>query len=369
MPTSLTPAQLDQQLEQGHVAPVYVVLGEEDLLRDHAVAALKRVVLGSGADEFNCDIFYGDEAEGAQIVTCANEVAVFAPRRVIIVKSAEKLPSRQADTLLPYLKEPNPSTVFVLVAAKLDGRLKWTQTLVKAGVVIDCSPLREPQLTQWFAQEAGRAGIELTDGAVQILKEGCGGSLTMAKRELEKLSAFMPAGRAVTGEDVETIRGTEPGASVFDLAAAIGSKNRGRALTILARNLDAGEAPLRMLGSLVWQYRRLWKVKELVRQGGREGEAARTLRMDPYKVRTFLGQFSDTDLQEAFRSFLAADNDLKGGSSTKPAMILDMLVLKLCGGQNDGERSFPERTGKSVQPGRGKTLSNVRTISVARSKN
>jgi len=71
---------------------------------------------------------------------------------------------------------------------------------------------------------------------------------------------------------------------VFDLAAAIGARRRGTALAILARNLEAGEAPLRILGSLAWQYRRLWKVKDLLKQAGREGEVARQLRMDPSRL-------------------------------------------------------------------------------------
>src|SRR3990167_5183767 len=93
--------------------------------------------------------------------------------------------------------------------------------------------------------------------------------------------------------DVYQLRGVEPGASVFDLTLAIAEGQRGRVLSILARNLEAGEAPLRILGSLAWQYRRIWKMKELLREGGREGEAARTLRMDPMQVKAFLGRLSD----------------------------------------------------------------------------
>ena len=106
---------------------------------------------------------------------------------------------------------------------------------------------------------------------------------------------------------------------MFDLTLAIGARNRGRVLAILARNLEAGQAPLRILGSLAWQYRRLWKVKDVVRQGGREGEAARTLRMDSYKVRAFLEQFPDSHLQEALGLLLDADAKLKGGSGGRPA--------------------------------------------------
>jgi DNA polymerase-3 subunit delta len=144
---------------------------------------------------------------------------------------------------------------------------------------------------------------------------------------------------------------------------AIGSKHRGRVLAILARNLEAGEAPLRILGSLAWQYRRLWKVKEVVRQGGREGEAARTLRMDPYKVRAFLDQFPEAHLHEALRLFLDTDARLKGGSGGRPARILEDVLLRLCNrAPVNGHSPSPGRNTDVPQPVRARTISNVRTI-------
>ena len=109
-PQRISHAQLNTQLAQGTVAPLYVVVGEEDLLRDMALGALKSALLGEGESDFNCDLFYGDDVSGAEIVTCASEVAVFAARRVVVVKAADKLPARECDAILPYLKEPNDST-------------------------------------------------------------------------------------------------------------------------------------------------------------------------------------------------------------------------------------------------------------------
>ena len=117
----------------------------------------------------------------------------------------------------------------------------WTQTLMQKAVVVDCDPLQDRQIPAWIGQEAASLGISVREDAVQALKESAG-SLYALRRELEKLAAYVPAGRAVTVEDVQALRGTEPGASVFDLTMAIGAGARGRALTILARNLEAGEA-------------------------------------------------------------------------------------------------------------------------------
>lgn len=369
MPQTVSCAQLATQLAQGTVASIYLLVGEEDLLRDTALAQLKQSLLGDGGDDFNCDLFYGDEAEGSHIASCASEVAVFAPRRLVIVKAADKLSSKQCDALLAYIKDPNETTTLIFVASKMDGRLKFTQALMKGALVVDCAPPKDSQLGPWLRQEATRVGVKIDEDAVHLLKEACGGSLYSVRHEMEKLASYVPANRAVTVEDVALLRGVEPGASVFDLAAAIGAKNRGKALAILARNLEAGEAPLRILGSLAWQYRRLWKVKELMRQGGREGEAARTLRMDPYQVRPFLGQFPEAALQEALQSFLEADGRLKGGSGGRPAMVLDRLIMQLCNRpESTGPQSEPTAP-VTRRPARTKTLSNVRTIRAARPRN
>jgi DNA polymerase-3 subunit delta len=367
MPQTITVAQLAAQLKKDAAGPLYAVIGEEDLLRDAALTLLKQAVIGVDGGDFNSDLFYGDDAEGTAILACASEAAVFAPRRLVIVKTADKLAAKHAEALLPYLKAPNESTTLVFAAAKLDGRLKFTQTLGQTSVVVDCGPLTGSQLAPWLKQEADRLRIRLDDEALHLLKESCGGSLYAVRHEMEKLACYVPAGQGVSGNDVVALRGTQPGASVFDLAAAIGGRRRGAALKILARNLEAGEAPLRILGSLAWQYRRLWKIKDLLKQAGRDGEAARQLRMDPSQVRPFLGQFAETHLRDALRRFLLTDGRLKGGSGGRPEMLLDRLVLELCDRPQEGGPRPSETSGVGMS--RTRTVSNVRTISGKPPKN
>ncbi|MEX5217620.1 MAG: DNA polymerase III subunit delta [Nitrospira sp.] len=355
--------ELESKTQIHSPAPVYAVIGEEDYLRDHAVAALKRAVLGEGQDDgFNCDVFHGDEDAADEVLSCAMEIPVFASRRFVVLKQADKWPARETEKCLPYLNAPHESTTLIFAAAKLDRRLKWTQTLMQKAVVVDCDPLQDRQIPAWIGQEAASLGITVREDAVQALKESAG-SLYALRRELEKLAAYVPAGRAVTVEDVQALRGTEPGASVFDLTMAIGAGARGRALTILARNLEAGEAPLRILGALVWQYRRLWKVKDSVQRGGRTAEAGRALRMDPAKAATLLSQFPDGHMNQAFRLFMEVDSKLKGGSSGAAKRVLEDLLLQLCRKPKAPDKPQPGSTGGAPRkPSGERTVSNVRTI-------
>ncbi len=361
MASVLDSLQLESALKQHAPRLLYLIVGKEDLLRDSALAALKAAVLGDSG-EFNYDLFYGDEASGADIRNCASEMPVFAERRLVVVKTAEKLSVRESEALLDYLKEPVETTTLAFVSPKLDGRLKFSQALARMAVTINCSPLSEAQLTPWVMRDAERLGIRLEEHANQLLKEVSEESLYGVRRELEKLASYVPPDRTVTAADVHVLRGMEPGASVFDFTLAIAETNRGRVLSILARNLEAGEAPLRILGSLAWQYRRLWKVKELLAGGGREGDAAGTLRMNPMKVRSFLGRFSDEHLQEALHLFHDADGKLKGGSSVHAKIVMERLLLRLCEYIKSTTPVSPRRPPAPAGRVTARVVSNVRTI-------
>ena len=365
MSASVMSLELPQSLARSGVMPLYAVVGEEDYLRDQSVAALRAAALGPAADTgFNYDIFHGDDCSVEDVLACAAEIPVFAERRVVVYKSVEKLPAREGEKLLSYFSAPNDTTTLIVVGVKLDGRMKWTQALTKGAVTVNCAPLRDAQLSAWIRQEAAALGVRIHEEATQLLKEVGSESLYAVKRELEKLAAYVPPDRTVQPADVEALRGTESGASVFDLMNAIGAHDHGRALRCRARERESGEAPLRSLGALVWQYRRLWKMKEQLKAGGREGEAARTLRMDPSRVRGFLAQFSDVQLTHTFRWFLETDSKLKGGSGSAPVRVMEDLLFRLCG-QPSKSASSAARVQPSPpvpRPSGSRPVSNVRTV-------
>ncbi len=314
-------------------APLYLIMGEEDCLRDQALATLKAAILGeagvdgspgSGLDAFNHDVLYGDESDGAEILARAGQAPVFAARRFVVVKSAEKLPAKEGETLLPYLHDPCETTTLVFAAAKLDKRLKFSKELLERAVSVDCSSLPEVQLASWIRTESGRVGVRLNGEAVEALvhlalslKGDAGGTLNLLRREMEKLAAYVPPGNTAGLQEVEAVRGGAAGASVFDLARAIAERNEGKALWILARNLDSGEDPLRILGALAWQFRQIWKAKEQRRFGGPGADVS--------------GLFTDRDLGTALRLFAEADGRLKGGASkSSRRLVLETAVLSLC---------------------------------------
>jgi len=335
-------------LKRTGLNPLYLVLGEEDYLRDQAIAILRSWKNGEGTtlrkgvnaqddlppdDGLACDLLYGDETDAQDILSRVQEMPFFSDHRLVILKWADKLAAKHGEALIPYFQAPNESSTFVLSAAKLDGRVKWVQTLKTKATVIDCAPFYDNQRLAWVKQEASQFGLTLDQEAACALKDMAGDGLYRVRREFEKLALLVPGGQTVTGEDIAAVQGGEPGASVFDLAGAIAANNPTQALLIVEKNLEAGEAPLRILGALLWQYRRMWKAKDSLVQGVNESKVARSLGLSPYHQREFftmVKQFSLSHFAQAWQVFAQTDSSLKGGAAGSPQRVFHSLVFSLC---------------------------------------
>ena len=344
----MKPHEIPHAIKRNGPSPMYLVLGEEDYFRARAVEDISSAVLGrtSSADsmegreeslpdsnQFAEDVLYGDETDASEILNRCLEVPLFSSHPLVIVKWGEKLSAGNGEGLIPYFQNPSTSSTLVVVASKLDGRLKWVQALKRHAVIVECVPLFENQRLPWIKQEASRLGVKLTQEAAHMLKELAGEGLFVVRRELDKLRCYVAQGQMVGPKHIAEIQGVEPGISVFELASAIGSRNTGLALSILVKNLDTGEVPLRILGSLIWQYRRLWKASNGLECGENQAKVARTLGIPPFRQQAFFSQlrhFSGAQFKQAFRLFLKTDSALKGGEAGTSQHILESLILSLC---------------------------------------
>lgn len=330
---------LKRQLASGALAPIYLVVGEQVLLRDAAAAAIREAVLGPEADSvaaFNYDLVYGDETHAQDILARCDSLPVFAPRRLVVVRGINKLAGRETERLQAYLKTPVETTCLVLTGDKVDARLKFFQALKVAAVTVDCSSLDPRALPAWIREQAAALGVRLDDAACDTLQESGGGELAVMRGELEKLVAFVAPGTAVTAADVEAVRGRDAGGTVQDLITALGRKNREGALKALAKVLDAGERPLQLLGLIAWNWRQVWKAREQLARRMPEAGLARALGVPPFRVPGLVQQarlFSDAEMERSFEAFRLADSRLKGEGRGKEKFVMERLILALCRGE------------------------------------
>ena len=78
----MTPGEAVEQAKKGKLLPLYLVAGEERLLRDEVVAALRAAALAGGVAAFNEDKFTAGEVDVDAVISAARTAALVIKAKV-----------------------------------------------------------------------------------------------------------------------------------------------------------------------------------------------------------------------------------------------------------------------------------------------
>lgn len=369
--------QLRRELREKEFRPVYLLCGSETLLIEEALRALVETLLSPEERGLGVVRLYADQAEVEEVLGEARTMPLFGSRRLVVVRRVEawrglfsarrraasqeepgqaeggdepeaksRLDARR-QSLLDYLEDPNISTHLIFVGGMVDGRLPLVRRLRAMGALVECKAYTQEAAIRWTRERAAEIGCNLSREGTALLVEHVGTDLQRLAREVEKLAEFGADGTEVTVEAIERLVVGARERSAFELTDAIARQDVETALRRLEALLTVGEGdgsplpPLRILGTLAWQVRRVWLVKDGDRKGLSDRETYnRTVkapvqglsawhRRQLQEIRATAGRISDADLTRALRRLLQVDSELKG-EGTSERRALETLVMDLC---------------------------------------
>jgi len=139
--------QIINEIQTGQIAPVYFLMGEEPYYIDGIASFIEDSILSEEERGFNQMVLYGRDVSIDEIIANAKRFPMMAERQVVIVKEAQDL-SRTIEQLLPYVENPQPSTVLVICYKykKLDARKKLSKAVQKHGVLFESRKLYDNQI-------------------------------------------------------------------------------------------------------------------------------------------------------------------------------------------------------------------------------
>lgn len=328
----MTPDELDKAITRGDIGPLYYFYGNEPYLIERGVKRLLARVSAPEFQDFNLNVYYGNECKGGEIVETAQTLPMFSPWRVVLVKRSGDLPPPALDILADYLTAPSPSTCLVFQGDKIDQRKKFFVELKKRGALVEFKRPYENQLGPFVREEAGALGKKIELAAIDLLLYLAGSNLQEMVAQLEKICTYVGARECISPADVKAVVSDTRVDSVFDLNNAVGDKNLGKALRNLNTILRDGEAPLMVLAMLTRHFRQLWKVRELLDTRTPQPEIAKQAGVNPYFLKGVLDQarnFRPVELPRVFELLYGADMALKS-SGGKPAGIIERLLVDIC---------------------------------------
>jgi DNA polymerase III subunit delta len=256
----LTLTSLRQQLASGKPAPLYVLVGADDVEKS-AVAAEFAEMVDVELRAFNVDRMHGGEMAVKDLVDAASTLPMMVPRRVVIVLEAEKLlvPKRESkaaeqeqEWLEAFLDAPPAHATVVFVCGALDQRRRVIKQLLKLAQVVDCGSIEdEADAERWVKNRAARDGVKLDAAAVRALVNRTGLDIIRLRAGLERVGLYAMGSSAVTAEDVRQAVPAGPEAQAdFGIAKAIWRNDVRAALKELGLAFEGGAVPVMIMGQL-----------------------------------------------------------------------------------------------------------------------
>jgi len=327
---------LERDLKQGKIAPVYLLFGPESYLRDEAARAISDEALRDTLlREFNEVAFNVSQSGVSSALAAAEQLPMMAPRRVVSLKDFTKLTDEDEESLLRYLARPAESSVVIFITDDLDKRRKLSKVLMQECAAFEFTYLKDAELSRWARSYAKSLNTEIDERTLQRVIELVGNDVRILSNELKKLAtAALPAGHS-SAELVDALVGRSREFSNFDLTDHLVARNRRMALQTLKHLLADGAEPVMLIGLIASNYHRLALARELLATGSRQ-ELFRQVPMPVFKQNQFLElvRRSDRDtIANGLKSIAAADLGIKtslGGGGAKGAqMQVEMLVCEL----------------------------------------
>jgi DNA polymerase III subunit delta len=319
--------------------PIYFFWGEDDFAIAQAVKDLEKSILDPHWIQFNYDRIDGEQSNA--VIEALNQcmTPVFGMGGRLIWLAETSLCQNCPDDILAELERTLPQipefSHFLLTSTKKpDARLKSTKLLNQYAEVKDFSPI-SPWNTEAIAKRvreiATEKGVKLTPSAADLLAESVGNNTRQLCNELEKLSLF--ANNSTIDRDVvaQLVRCNTHNS--LQLAGAIRQGKQSEALTLVNDLMTQNEPALRIIATLVGQFR-TWAIIKLMMEKGEQDEKVivTAAELSNAKRLHFLRQeiqhLKAKQLLDTLPILLELEASLKLGG--EPISTLQTKVIQLC---------------------------------------
>ena len=327
--------------------PVYYFWGDDEFRLKKAIAALRDRALDPDWASFNYDRISSESSDAPiQALNQAMTPPFGAGKRFVLLadttlgqRCSEEVMAEMARTL-PLV--PETAVLLFTSTNKPDGRLKSTKLLnkyaeVKAFAAI--VPWQADQIISQVKRVAQELGLPLKPQSAALLAEAVGGDTRRLYSELEKLSLYWSAEGNIKAEplppEIVTRLVTVSTQTSFQLSEALIAGKTAEALSLASDLLANNEHALRIVATLVGQFRRWMWVSLLESEGERDVRAiAKAAEINnPKRVYILQKQIrgrSPAQLEKALSLLLDLEFSLKRGAPDEIALQTKIIEIAAC---------------------------------------
>jgi len=269
------------------------------------------------AFDFDCR-----EASVEEVGAATRTISLFENKKLIVLRNVFQTLSFE-EWVEQEKKVLAQSTRHVLVmfeggdVEKKTGR-KLFQWLKKNATTQEFLLLSLPNLKLWIEREFGRYGFSIAPSGANELARDIGNDLWHMAEEVRKIAAWKQSteGKTVKEADIKLLVPSRAEADIFATIDAASQKNKKQAFSLLYRHLKKGDSAHYLFSMLVYQFRTLVEIRDLMEKNFSHQEMAQRAKLHPYVVQKGMRvaeQFSIEELKLLYRKLFQLDWHMKTG--------------------------------------------------------
>jgi len=329
------PDKLQDHLKR-ELAAVYLVSGDEPLQQGECRDAILAAARSAGHTTRQV-IEAGSGFDWQQLTAEAAAFSLFAEKKIIDLRITSGKPGAEGSKALnAYCQDLPPDTLLLLTLPKIDRQQqnsKWFKAIDAVGAVVQVWPIEPQRLPGWIERRLQSVGIQPSREAVQMLTDRVEGNLLAARQEIEKLLLLHGPGPLDAGQLSAAVMHS----ARYDIFELVDSALRGeteRCIQILDGLRGEGLAPTLALWALHREARSMAQMSADIAKGlspDRAISRAKVFSKRTGLVRQALSKLRTAQWLDLLDLCHQADAAIKGVGSQQPWLLLEEMVLAMCG--------------------------------------
>ena len=333
-----TVSMFRKTLSKKKIYPIYFLAGEDGFLLEDSLKKIEKII---NTDDLNREVFQATESSGNDILNSIETLPFLTDKRVVILKSANKLKNDDFKIITQIIENPVDTACFIIVFPdKVKNSTSKRKDLISLCeqsdncCCVDCKKPYEKDVKAFIQEEFNNRGKSIEPDVVQQIINDTGLDLQNVSNEIEKISLYLGKEKtSVTVEDFIKISGFTKEINIFMLSNAIEEKNLNYSLFIVEQMLKTGESAIGLLSTISNTVRKMLTAKSLMEEKNYTSQDAlnyiRVYAYFQYKYLNNLSKYTLLHLKRCLKEILKTDVALKTGKTDDKSAI-ENLVLFIC---------------------------------------
>ena len=307
---------------------MYLIYGESYRLIEEEIAKITK-------DETNIITMDLTISTLEDIINEATYVSMFLEKKYIIVRNTDfftsaKTKEETLEILFKYMENPvDLTTIIFTTYDKIDARKKIYKEFAKKYKVISVGMLTNNDLMTKIRDYVFQNKFKIDNETIGYIMNCCSNNYDLIYNEINKIFLYYEEPQTIKLEDVSEIVSKTLVENNFKFVDAVVSKDAKLALKILDDLFMLKVDPIALLMLLAREYRLMFSVSTLMRNGFRKNDICKKLGLQDWQVDKILRESSryyEDDLKTYLKYLANIDYKIKSGQGDKYLELKTFLL-------------------------------------------